>query len=230
MVEPVVEPPAPQLPPRKPQPVDTDWAYSKLFDLVEKLVNLGPENRVEKAQNLETHFCDADNLDIFTEEEANYNASLLRKRASRQSGAQEPFKADVLEEVYQKARRTVEVLSERLLLSTGTEDVVDQLRLGEQQSSATSPLNAATASLILLKNMYKRININNVLKLLIRSKKMYEAMYEIRRILVLIMKLEAMFDLEDSAMYGCVVKYEDDAELELDKADESVIVKGIQCL
>ena len=56
---------------------------------------------------------------------------------------------------------------------------------------------------------------------------MYEAMYEIRRILVLIMKLEAMFDLEDSAMYACVSKYENDAELELEKADESVIVKGI---
>ena len=216
------------MPPRKPQPVDADWAYSRLFGLVEKLVNLPPEDRVEAAQNLETHFCDAGNLDIFTEAEANYNASLLRKRAARQSGVQEPFKADVLEEVYQKARRTVEVLSERLLLSTGgTEDMVDQLQLEKQQSSATSPLNATTASLILLKNMYKRVNINNVLKLLIRSKKMYEAMHEIRRILVLIMKLEAMFDLEDSAMYACVVKYEDDGELELEKADESVIVKGI---
>ena len=101
------------------------------------------------------------------------------------------------------------------------------MNLEKQQSSATSPLNATTGSLILLKNMYKRVNIGNVLKLLIRSKKMYEAMYEIRRILVLIMKLEAMFDLEDSAMYACVSKYENDAELELEKADESVIVKGI---
>ena len=72
-----------------------------------------------KAKQLEKVFCDPIKLDLFTEEEAKYNATLLKKRCERGGEGDVIGKGDqsILEELYKKARRTVEVLSEHLLLS-----------------------------------------------------------------------------------------------------------------
>jgi len=76
------------------------------------------------AKELEAKFCNPVNLDIFTEDESSYNYSLLRKRDQH---ADEPYDVLILEELFNKSKRTVEVLSEHLLLSNNgqIEDIVD---------------------------------------------------------------------------------------------------------
>ena len=55
--------------------------------------------------------------DIFNEEESKYNYSILRKMTSNVSMV-DPYDKDQVKEMYKKAKRTVEVLSDILMLST----------------------------------------------------------------------------------------------------------------
>ena len=89
------------------------------------LLTLPPENRLEIAKKFEEKFCNPESVDIFTEDEAGYNFSMIRKRDTFN---EETFDEHVLEELFYKAKRTVEVLSPHLLLSHGLlDDIVDQL-------------------------------------------------------------------------------------------------------
>ena len=213
-----------------PPPPDTDWARSKLFKLVKELVNLPAKNRLARAKELERDFCNPENADIFTEEEAGYNASLLRKGGSRgQAGSKETYDADLLVLLYKKARRTVEVLSDHLLLSTASveEDIADQL---EKQNPSSPKSAEKRTSIILRKHLYQRVTINTVIMLLLRSKKLYQAMYEVRKILVLVLKHDEMFNREDGPIYACIQKYEKQPGLPITDQDESVMLRSIQFL
>ena len=63
---------------------------------------------------LESAFLDANKLGIFTEEQASYNASLLRKQGNIKD---EPMDSSRLDDLFVKSKRTVEVLSDYLMLN-----------------------------------------------------------------------------------------------------------------
>jgi len=111
------------------------------------------------------------------------------------------------------------------------DDVLDALQQTGNESMGTFNSQAGgKTSIILLNKIYKKISMNTVIKLLIRIKKLYEAMYEVRKILQLIMKQEEMFNEEVGILYTCVHKYEKDLTLTLSDQDESVFLRGIQVL
>jgi len=58
---------------------EQDWSKSKLYEFVKSLTELPPTNRVERAKEMEGKFFNPELADIFTEDEVQYNASLLRK-------------------------------------------------------------------------------------------------------------------------------------------------------
>lgn len=66
-----------------------------------------PENKLKLAKQLEAEFLDHEALGILTEEEASYTSSLLRKRCE----SEEPFNEAFLDELFLKAKKTVEVLA-----------------------------------------------------------------------------------------------------------------------
>ena len=72
--------------------------------------------------------------------------------------------------------------------------------------------------------------MHTVIKLLIRSKKLYQAMYEVRKILQLVIKQVEMFDEGSGILYTCVTKYEKEPNLSLTDQDESAFLRGIQVL
>ena len=93
-----------------------------MYQLVRDLLKLPSLNRLSIARDLELHFIDYDSLDVFSEDEAGYNYSLLRKRDAH---TEEPYDDQILEMLFTKSKRTVEVLSECLLLSKNDDDIVD---------------------------------------------------------------------------------------------------------
>lgn len=162
--------------------VNKDWSKSRIYQLVLDLMSLPPVNRLETAKELELHFCNPAKLQIFTEDESTYNFSLLRKRDQHSS---EPYDEEILGELFSKAKRTVEVLSEHLLLTAGTEDhdAIDQVQ-ADKENPAAGPAN----SIILMHQVYKKVTINSVIKLLLRCKKLYGCLYEVKKLLKLIAK------------------------------------------
>jgi len=73
---------------------------------------------VEIAKQIEAKFLDFESLNIFREDEAVYNFTILRKRDELDCEHNaEVYDEVVLEELFTKSKRTVEVLSEILLLS-----------------------------------------------------------------------------------------------------------------
>ena len=60
--------------------IDYDWANSNLYKMVIDLMNLPHQNRIKLAKRVEKKYFNPFHLDIFSEEETNYNASLLRKK------------------------------------------------------------------------------------------------------------------------------------------------------
>jgi hypothetical protein len=68
----------------KPKPRmynETDWTETPLFDLVRKLMKLDDKNKLAESKVLLEDFLNPNNLDIFTEEEASYYCSFLRRQA-----------------------------------------------------------------------------------------------------------------------------------------------------
>ena len=86
------------------------------------LLKLPKEGLRDAAKILDKEFCNPDKIDIFTEDEAGYNASLLRQKGinNAQAAQDEAHDDELLEALYHKATRTVELLSEHVLLSTLT--------------------------------------------------------------------------------------------------------------
>lgn len=98
---------------------------------------------------------------IYTEIEATYKASLLKKKANSVNNPA------LLSEMHDVAINTLEVLTMNMI--------------------------ATDISLEHIFEYYKTITRDNVIKLLLRCKKMYEARVEVKKILTLIIKKEAIF-------------------------------------
>jgi len=108
-----------------------DWSKSRCLKLVMEQRALPREDKVQRARTLEEIYLNPREIDVFTEEEATYNAHILRHRFETGNLNEDPKNADghYLYEIDQKARRTIQVLSNFLLLSKNAhKDVLDLLR------------------------------------------------------------------------------------------------------
>ena len=118
--------------PRIPSLAKTkDWSKSRCLKLVMEQRALPREDKMQRAKTLEEIYLNPREIDIFTEEEATYNAHILRHRFETGNLNEDPKNADghYLYEIDQKARRTIQVLSNFLLLSKNAhKDVLDLLR------------------------------------------------------------------------------------------------------
>lgn len=160
--------------------VTVDWKETEIYELVQAILNLPPKNKNKKIKELESKFFNPKKVDIFTEEESVYNDSLLRKKSHNEFKLKDDqYEEFILDELHQKAKRTVLVLSDHLQLNyTIFEEI-------------TSPKNVTQ---ILLTKTYAQSDINSVIKLLIRCRKLYQALHEIKLILQLVIKQEEIFD------------------------------------
>lgn len=102
-------------------------------------------------------------MNIFTEDEAVYNFTILRKRDEH---VDETYDEVVLDELFTKSKRTVEVLSEILLLSKNQVFADGDIIESMQHSPAAQ-------SIVLWSSTYQQVNITTVIKLLLRCKKLY---------------------------------------------------------
>ena len=57
-----------------------DWYDTKVWNLVNDIMKLPLKEKYEATKELEKKFMDQEELDIFSEQEASYNAMLLRKK------------------------------------------------------------------------------------------------------------------------------------------------------
>lgn len=111
--------------------IDYDWANSNLYKMVVELLTLPEQNRIKLSRRVEKKYFNPFHLDIFSEEETNYNASLLRKK--REAKDDQAYDQMQLEDLNKKARHTIQVLSDFLLLSVASEDdVIDQLQIDKE--------------------------------------------------------------------------------------------------
>ena len=105
----------------------------------------------------------------------------------------------IIDELFAKSKRTIQVLSNHLMLNKAViDDIIDQ----KNSTSGQSPKKASTksrsssqnpgSSIILLKEQYQtqghRSDIQTTIKLLIRCRKLYQAMQELKHILQLVIK------------------------------------------
>ena len=106
--------------------VDPDWFYTNLYKHIKGIYAL-PAAQRHKVDELEKQFFNPKGLDIYTEDEAKFHSSTLRKRVSERADLlekndkeygqlEEAVDAGYLQEVHTKAKKTVEVLSEHLEL------------------------------------------------------------------------------------------------------------------
>lgn len=100
--------------------IDQDWANSILFKVVVDTSRLPLKKRNDKQKIIEEKLLNPDGEEIFTEIEAGYNASLLMNEVADQKNQkdEEPFDQEFLKEIYSRAKQTVQILSEALMLST----------------------------------------------------------------------------------------------------------------
>ena len=75
-------------------------------------MQLPQPNKLERAKMLENEYINPENLDIFTEEEASYQASILRVRQSKDNTY---YDEDILNEIYKKTRQTIKLVSYNVL-------------------------------------------------------------------------------------------------------------------
>ena len=144
---------------------------------------------------IERRFLNPQKVDIFTEEEAGYNASLLRRNTQQQrrrrdqldvdgeSDMLDPHDAVLLDGLYGKAKRTIQLLSDHLFISRfAHEDLFGQASINEPGGASGQPMSPKM-SIILLNEEYRSANVHTVIKLLLRCKILYQAMHEVMRIL-----------------------------------------------
>ena len=161
--------------------------------MVKALLNLPPKGRLQRARTIEKEFFNPHSIDIFTEDEAAYNAHLLRKQHQKCDGteARDDDYHIVLNAAHEKGRRTLQVLISHILNNANNEEAIDEASIFLQQPSidhTISPLNSSMKKNILSRKNYLKVNSNTVIKLLLRCKKLYQAMTEIKKILQLILK------------------------------------------
>jgi hypothetical protein len=73
-------PPTPEKKVPEIEVIDMDWKNSKVYKHVKELMNLPNVGKRQAVVDLEKRFLDPELIDIFSENEASYNAMLLRKR------------------------------------------------------------------------------------------------------------------------------------------------------
>lgn len=160
--------------PIKPHRFDPgDWSKSKIYALVKSILELPAENKLVAAKALEKEFLDHKSLGIFTEEEASYNSSLLRKRLENDEAQMDEF---FLKEMFHKSKKTVEVLAGCLQLNRSKfeqEDIFAQLQMEKSKKAEGGHVDVPSTSIVLLHSAYKEININTVIILLLRCKRLY---------------------------------------------------------
>ena len=150
-----------------------DWAKSKIYKLVKKIIELPAENKLSAAKVLEQEFLDHKALGIFTEEEASYNSSLLRRQLENDEIQMDEF---FLEELFYKAKKTVEVLAGCLQLNRSKfeqEDILAQLQMEQSKQAEGGHVTVPSTSIVLLHSAYKEISMNTVIILLLRCKRLY---------------------------------------------------------
>jgi|TARA_B110000285_G_C15136393_1_gene627255 hypothetical protein len=99
----------------------------------------------------------------------------------------DPYDKEQVKEMYKKAKRTVEVLSEILMLSTDElGETIEKDGPGLEQmlkagaNRGDSPPNNKRTSIILLDRSYSTLNSNNVVKILLRCVKLYLALSDVK--------------------------------------------------
>lgn len=80
-------------------------------------------------------------------------------------------------------------------------------------------------SIILLNNIYQKVNISTVIKLLLRCKKLYQAMSEVKKILQNILTQDEVYFSEDGDVQRVLSLYEKTPGLQLSEEDDQVIQK-----
>lgn len=221
-------------PPKEEEAPPRDWYQSGVHKLVLELMALPKAGQREAAKRLETEFCNPDKLDIFTEDEAGYNASLLRQKGINnvQAAQDEAHDDELLEALYHKATRTVELLSEHVLLSTLTqEEIMAAVQEALLNSSmVTREAAVGGSSIVLAHEDYKKVGVDTVIKLLLRCKKLYLCLQDVKKLLQLIVKQEELFK-QQGLIYCCLQQYDsEDASVPLADKDDAILKRGLQSL
>ena len=162
-----------------------------------------PPSQKSKIDEMERQFFNPRSLDIYTEDEAKFHASTLRKRVSERAdllaqndadygNLEEAVDASYLSEVHGKAKTTVEVLSEHLELQ---HVLLDDLDSPDKRSTNKDnlPGSLKQVSTILLNQQYMDQGVNTVIKLLVRCRRLHQALFDMRKILQLVIKQYEMF-------------------------------------
>ena len=135
---------------------DLDWANSNLYQLVKHISSLPDEqNKQQLTKQIEYEFLNPEKLDIYTEDEAKYQSSLLKKRNQSIDDNYD----EMMYVMFYKAQRTVEILSDVLLLKTNQQN-----------------------------NYFSEINMKSTMKMLLRSYKLHQSMSQMKKILNMVLK------------------------------------------
>jgi len=70
--------------------------------------------------------------------------------------------------------------------------------------------------------------VTTVIKLLLRCRKLYDALYDLKKVLQLVVKQEDMFDADLGLIYKSIAKY--DGQKKLQGNDEAAVVRGLNVL
>lgn len=82
---------------------------------------------------------------------------------------------------------------------------------------------------MLLHTAYREVSIETSIKLMLRIRKLYQALYEVKKILQLVIKQEDLFS-EGGLIFSCLEKYKQSPEQQMTVQDESIIMRGFQVL
>lgn len=134
-----------------------------------------PEGKRERMKELEKEFLDPEVIDIFSENEASYNAMLLKKQDNMNDLE---YSQDTLGELFFKSKKTVIVLCDYLLLSKSKalQEIVDMLeeeRIKQLDGQTISTKEKLRQGKILLHEAYDHLNLNASIKLMLRIRKLY---------------------------------------------------------
>lgn len=148
-------------------------------------MELPPEGNKEKIKVLEREFLDPEVIDIFTEDEASYNAMILKKQDAKD---EKGYSQDILEELYFKSKKTVIVLCDYLLLSKNKAlqeilDMLEEERIKQLDGQIITPKERQRQGKIQLHKAYNHLNLNACIKLLLRIGKLYTALADLKKII-----------------------------------------------
>lgn len=99
----------------------------------------------------------------------------------------------------------------------------------KSKSATTGQVTVPATSIVLLHNAYKQVNVDTVIMLLLRCKKLYQAMYEIKKVIETILKQEEAF-APAGPLDTVVSTFESFPARKLSEKDEQMLVKGLQIL